>query len=81
MEPKKCAKCSGELVALNGVNKLFLNRYIISDAHLRVCRQCGEEYISDREYARILQKINAVESKVQIPSVGEIFAKAKFFVL
>ncbi len=36
MEPKKCAKCSGELVALNGVNKLFLNRYIISDAHLRV---------------------------------------------
>ena len=81
MKPKKCAKCHGDLEEVRGINKIFLNRYIISDARMKVCKRCGEEYISDKEYERIRQKIADIESKKKIPEVSEVLAKAKFFVL
>lgn len=66
---------------VSNINKMFLNRYIISDATIYVCRTCGEEYIDAKEYDRIMKKIEAIESKASIPAVHEIMARAKFLVL
>lgn len=64
-----------------GVNKIFLNKYIVSDARIYSCARCGEEYIDAKEYERIRKKIAAIETKEMIPAVHQVMARAKFLVL
>lgn len=65
----------------SNVNKIFLDKYIISDANVYVCKKCGEEYIDAKEYERIRKKITAIESKSKIPAVHQAIARVKFLVL
>lgn len=77
----KCFNCKHSMHKVSNVNKMFLNKYIISDANMYVCEKCGEEYLDGEEYERIRKKIDTIESKINIPSVHEVLANAKFLVL
>lgn len=63
------------------VNKIFMDKYIISDTTMYVCGKCGEEYIEDKEYERIRKKIASIESKAKIPAVHQVLAKVRFLIL
>ena len=77
----KCVNCKHVMKKVSNVNKMFLNRYIISDATVFVCQTCGEEYIDAKEYERIRKKIDTIETKTKIPAVHEVMARTKFLVL
>ena len=81
MNQPKCNNCKNSMKKVSNVNKMFLNKYIISDASMYVCETCGEEYIDAQEYERIRKKIDAIESKSNIPAVHEVMLRAKFLVL
>lgn len=77
----KCSNCGHAMKKFSGVNRIFKDRYIVSDATVYVYKKCGEEHITAQEYERIRKKIAAVESKAGIPSVQAVMAKARFLVL
>ncbi|HLC69328.1 MAG TPA: YgiT-type zinc finger protein [Candidatus Bilamarchaeaceae archaeon] len=77
----KCVNCKHAMKKVSNVNKMFLNRYIISDATVYVCQTCGEEYLEAKEYERIRKKIDAIEIKADIPAVHQVMARTKFLVL
>lgn len=81
MGAPKCSNCKMAMKRFSKVNKIFLNKYIVSDAEVYVCKKCGEEYIQAKEYERIRRKIAAIESKSKIPAVHQVIARAKFLVL
>lgn len=81
MNVPKCSNCKQSMKKVSNVNRMFLNRYVISDATMFVCPVCGEEFMAAVEYERIRKKIDAIESKMVIPAVQEVIAKAKFLVL
>jgi len=82
MNAPKCANCKRAMKRHTGVNKLFLNKYIVSDATVYLCARCGEEYMDEKEYERIRKKIAAIEGKgKKISAVHQVIAKAKFLVL
>ena len=78
---QNCVNCKHAMKKVSNVNKMFLNRYIISDATVYVCPTCGEEYLDAKEYERIRKKIDAIEAKVGIPAVHQVMARTKFLVL
>lgn len=81
MASPKCSNCKCSMKKISNVNRIFMDKYVISDAHIYVCAKCGEEYLDMKEYGRIMKKITEIESKMQIPAVHEVMAKTKFFVL
>lgn len=66
---------------ISNVNRMFLDKYVISDTNMFVCQTCGEEFMEAKEYERIRKKIEAIESNIKIPAVQEVIARAKFLVL
>jgi DNA-directed RNA polymerase subunit RPC12/RpoP len=58
-----------------------MDKYVISDATVYVCENCGEEYLDDKEYSRISAKVREVESKLRVPELQEVLAKVRFLVL
>ena len=81
MGAPKCSNCKIAMKKFSGVNKIFLNKYIVSDANVYICKKCGEEFIDAKEYERIRKKIASIESKSMIPAVHQVIARAKFLVL
>lgn len=81
MNAPKCVNCKHAMKKFSDVNRMFLGKYIVSDATLYVCQKCGEEYIDAKEYERVRKKIGAIEAKSRIPAVHEVMAKTKFLVL
>ena len=80
MSTPKCVKCK-ILTKKVTVNKIFMDKYVVSDAMVYVCENCGEEYLDDKEYSRIFTKVQEVESKLRIPELQEVLAKVRFLVL
>jgi len=64
-----------------GVEKMYLNKYIIPDSTVFICKKCGEEVVELEECERIQKKIAAIEKKAKIPAVHQMMAKVKYFVL
>ena len=56
-----------------------MDKYLITDATVYACPNCGEEYLDSCEYERIRKKIGALEPNLR--SVQEVLAKVKFLVL
>jgi hypothetical protein len=81
MSMGKCFRCNSPMKKVSGVDRAYLNRYIISDSTVYVCGNCGAEIIDSKEYERVRKKIAAIEQKAKIPAVHEMMAKVKFFVL
>lgn len=77
----KCPECKATMKKVKDVNKIFMDKYIISDTTMYVCGKCGEEYIEDKEYERIRKKIASIESKAKIPAVHQVLAKVRFLIL
>jgi len=66
---------------VSGVDRSYLDKYIISDSTVYVCKTCGAEIIDSKEYERVRKKIDAIEKKAKIPAVQQMMAKVKYFVL
>ena len=75
----KCAKCKCTTKKVSDANKLFMDKYLITDPTVYACPNCGEEYLDSCEYERIRKKIGALEPNLR--SVQEVLAKVKFLVL
>jgi hypothetical protein len=58
-----------------------MDKYVVSDTTVYICGNCGEEYLDDKEYARISAKVQEVENKLRIPELQEVLAKVRFLVL
>ena len=81
MGVRKCANCRHAMKKVSNVNKIFLDKYIVSDTTMYICEICGEEYIDAKEYERIRKKIEEIESRARIPAVCEVMARTRFLVL
>jgi len=66
---------------VSGVDRSYLDKYIVSDSTVYVCGKCGAEIIDSAEYERVRKKIAAIEKKAKIPAVQQMMAKVKYFVL
>jgi YgiT-type zinc finger domain-containing protein len=80
MNTPKCVKCKSPTKKAT-VNKIFLDKYVVSDTTVYVCENCGEEYLDDKEYSRISAKVQEVDNKLRIPELAEVLAKVRFLVL
>jgi YgiT-type zinc finger domain-containing protein len=58
MRTPKCVKCKLSTKKVT-INKIFMDKYVVSDATVYVCENCGEEYLDDKEYARIFAKVQS----------------------
>lgn len=76
-----CFRCNSPMKKVSGVDRSYLNKYIISDSTVYVCGKCGAELIDSREYERVRKKIAAIEKKAMVPAVHQMIAKVKYFVL
>ena len=81
MKDPKCVNCKHTMKKHTNVNRIFLDKYIISDTTMYICEKCGEEYIDAKEYERIRKKIESIESQTKIPAVQKVIDKARFLVL
>jgi YgiT-type zinc finger domain-containing protein len=80
MNTPKCVKCNLPTKKVT-VNKIFMDKYVVSDTTVYVCGNCGEEYLDDKEYSRISAKVQEVDNKLRIPELQEVLAKVRFLVL
>jgi|GEM_PF-1786543 len=77
----KCFRCNSAMKKVSGVDRSYLDKYIVSDSTVYVCGKCGAEIIDSAEYERVRKKIAAIEKKAKIPAVQQMMAKVKYFVL
>lgn len=62
-----CIKCSGTTKKIKST-RVFHDKIIIHP----VCNKCGKEYVGEKEYARLLKKVQKLESEIDSPPLKSI---------
>jgi YgiT-type zinc finger domain-containing protein len=67
----KCIKCGADTKKAES-HRVFHDKIVIKPVSVQKCQKCGEEYLGEQEYDRIMHKLEEINVEIDAPTMKKI---------